>query len=241
MLWIAALAGVAAATVLVVLISHSGKHVPVTPLREEKASAKPRSSDRDGAQTDNGWLLAPAPGPNDTGSRQAGTGGSRVPAEPGGRNAAIVQKHEGIHPVQSTSARVHLPPVGPGAPVAIPVAPPASAPSTDSHSDQPVQVEQVPKPSTVPVGSAPEPNDVDIEIRHGAIITAPAQLDPKGRSVTLLVRSDELTIVDIDDVEPDVTALAGTETPITLDAHLARHLEIKLTRRAGVLNLRLED
>jgi hypothetical protein len=243
-LWIAALAGVTAATVLVVLVSHSGNRVRVAPLREEKTSAKPRSSASDDTGADNGWLLTPTRRPADSTRRNGHprTGGSGEPTGRGGRSAANVRKHEGIHPVRSTSARVHVLPTPQPAPVAVPPRPPASVPSSAAPAVTPVhETEPGRKSDTPQTASTPESDDADIEIRNGKLYKAPDQIDPHGQNVTLRVRADELTIVEIEGVKRSVTILAGEETPITIDAHLAKHLEVELHRRAGVLVLHLDD
>jgi hypothetical protein len=209
-LWIAALAGVAAATVLVVVSSHSGNRVRVAPLRDEKTGLKPRSRANGSAALDNGWVVSPAPRSTSSNRspRRALTGGSGEPTDPGGRSAAVVTKHEGIHPVQSTNVRAPRTPTVQPPPIVIPVPGPAST-----------------SPSSAPPILSKSPN------------TTGGRPD----DVTVSVRADELTIVQIEGNESSLTLLPGQEARITVEADVAAHLESKLTRRSGVLVLKLDD
>lgn len=247
MLWIAALAGVAAATVLVVLVSHTGNRDRVTPLREGKTSEKPGGEGRNEPRLETGWLAPRTP------SRSAGRPGQRR-GDSRGRDSrrrrgesiagGRARKHEGIRPVQSTSPKVPgrrtvQPPA-----IAFPVATEPSVPSepatqpgltrSQRGGDQPA----APQTSSPP---AEDQDEVEIEIEDGTLKAAPDRIRPHGRLLTLRVRSDQFVIVEVEDSELSWPVLAGQDALITLDALPKKHFEVELIRRGGVLVVRLDD
>jgi hypothetical protein len=245
MLWIAALAGVAAATVLVVLVSHTGNRDRVTPLREGKTSAKPRGERRSESGLETGSLIAPGIRPRPAGRPEEGraddrTGGSRRPQGGSAANGRV-RKHEGIRPVQSTSPKEHgrravQPPA-----IAIPVAiapSGSSAPAAPAEHTPSQRGGDQPAP---PQTATPAEDQVEIEIRDGELKTATDRIRSHGRHLTLRVRSDQFVIVEVEDSELSWPVLADKDTLITLDTHPKKHFEIELTRRGGVLVLRLDD
>jgi hypothetical protein len=237
-LWIAALAGVTAATVVVVMGSHAGNRVRVVPLREGKTSVKPGTGRHGDARQDNGSRVSST-------SRSAGATGHGELVR-GRRNdsarhelprAVDPRRHEGIRPVQATNATALPTRTVTPAPIVIPA--PVSAPSDDSPAPSNSSGGRPDVPQTA---STPEPDKTSIEIRHGELRSGPdGHVQPHGPYVTVSVRSDEPTVVEIEGVESSLPVVPGREVLVTVDADVAAHLEAKLSRRFGVLVLHLGD
>jgi hypothetical protein len=147
--------------------------------------------------------------------------------------------------VQSASANVPRKRPRAGRPSPAAIAPVAAAPAQPTYapagpSAAPTEeagalVTVAPQPD-----QAPSDDDADIEIRDGQIRKEPGHIKPTGGDVTMRLGSDEAVLVEVDD-RPSLTLPAGKQVPITIDAHLAKHLDIELVRVAGKLVLRLDD
>jgi hypothetical protein len=259
-LGIAALVGAAVAIVIAVLVSHADNEV--TPLREET----PKPEKRDGRSAHAGqitpWLK---PLPRSRAHRRRPGGRSRQERNRK-RHARNESRHAKKLPAARPKERVRVrltrpapvrrrsaapPPLAvsaPGAALVSPLAVPASDPAPIALETPPAAVEPAaPAESSVKTGSSPETvptpasDAVQIEIVDGELKTDLDRVHPRDGRVRLLVRTDELVVVDVEDYEPSWSIPAGGEALVEFEASSSKGFKLKLRHRKGVLVLRVSD
>lgn len=96
--------------------------------------------------------------------------------------------------------------------------------------------------SSVPgTASVPEAPAVEIEIEDGEIETDLDRVRPHDGHVRLRIRSDRFVVVEVEDHDGSWSVPAGGEALIEFDALSTKGFKLKLSRRKGVLVLRLRD
>ena len=260
MLGIAALVGAAVAIVVAVVVSRADNHV--TPLREETPKPEKRSEPGEQAGPIRPWLK-PVPRSRAARRRERRHGKqvrerkrhARREGRPAtkprpGRRAKRVRVRL-TRPAPRRRRTGAPPPLAvstPGPALVAPLAVPAPDPGPIALDEPPAAVEPAASAeSTVQPSSPPETaptpgaDAVAIEIEDGKLETDIDRVYPRDGRVRLLVRTDELLVVDLEDYEPSWSIPAGGEALVEFDASSSKGFKLKLRHRKGVLVLRISD
>lgn len=245
MLWIAVLVGALAAAGTVVLLSNSPDGPHVRPLREEKTSGKSRRDRGREISRDAGLqALPPAPRQNAGGRSKPGRRHELAPLQKVGPSAKPRVTSQRIRRARSTNPGEARKQVGPAPAYVIPATTPVPAtPAPPSDPSPPVvparseeTVTETGKPDTVKL---PQARVLELVIADGHLKPDLDHIDIDDGPVTLHIRTDQSVTVQIEGEKPK-SIPAGGEALITLDA-AKETFEVELTRRKGVLILRVED
>jgi hypothetical protein len=245
-LGIAAFIAAAAATVAVVLISQDGDRPRVTMLRETPTKVEQHAVQDGDLGAGNQSLDDGLAGDRNEHARSE-TGrrhelpplrSSRRTTKPvqdvgTGGAGAVIHRPARVPAVPARPSPVPAPtpaPV-PASPPTLPSPSPAPAPS-EKHGDNEDSAPDTPRQAGRPI---------EIEIEDGELQTDIDRIHADNGHVRLHIRTDELLVVDVDDLGVSRPIPPGGEVWFEFDTSSTEGFEVRLRHRKGLLVLRLSD